>query len=92
MRWREILEGLAALPAALRQLQKIQQVGSVQVLSLRPGDVIVIETEDRLSEEGRRNITKAARVIWPEAKVAILDNGFHMRIVHTSDQAQGPTH
>lgn len=92
MTWREILEGLAALPVALKQLHAIQQVGSVNIVRLNPGDAIVIETDAQLTETGRRNIAAAARVIWPDAKVAVFDSGFHMRIVQKSGSPEGHIH
>lgn len=82
MTWREVFEGLAALPVALKHLRELHAVGTVKVATIGPNDAIVIETDAKLTHEGRENISKAARKIWPDVKVIILDSGFRMSVVH----------
>lgn len=93
MTWRAILEGVAALPVALKQLRQIQAVGSVTIAHIRPGDAIVIETEAVLSGNTRASLTDGVRSIWPGVKVIILDSGFQMRVVsrHQADDER-PVH
>jgi len=92
MTWRQIFEGLASLPVALKQLRQLQQVGSVQIAHIGHGDAIVIHTEAKLSEEGRRNISNGARAIWPDVKVIVLDSGFEMRIVSRRELSEEQVH
>lgn len=82
MKWRDILEGLAALPVALKHLRELQAVGSVNVATIGPNDTIVIETEAKLSHDVRDKLTNGVRKLWPDVKVIILDSGFRMSVVH----------
>lgn len=84
MTWRQILEGLAALPVALKQLR------AVKIAHLSPGDAIVLETDAPLTAQARERLTQRVRSLWPDVKVVILDSGFHMSVVHGNDATPVP--
>ncbi len=88
MTWRQMLEGLASLPAALRE---IRRVGNVKILTIGPNDALVIETEAPLSQQQREQLTVQARHLFPDVKIVILDSGFHMSVLHRKS-VEGMTH
>lgn len=87
MTWRQVLEGLAELPQALRDIRALQHVASISIASLQADDVIIVETERALTHEGRNNIVKMVKKIWPDQRVAVWDSGLRMRIVRDDRQA-----
>lgn len=47
---------------------------AIRVLDLQPGDVIVLESSQRLSERAYEWLTKQAKEQWPNNRFIILDN------------------
>jgi hypothetical protein len=54
---------------------------TVSVASLQPTDVIVIETDEQLSEQDRVHILGVAQEVWPRHKVVILDEGMKLKVI-----------
>lgn len=53
-----------------------------EVEPFREGDVLVIESEDYLSQQGVANMTSAIKAIVPEGmKVMVLDRGLKARLL-----------
>lgn len=85
MTWRQILEGLAALPAELRA---IKRAGSVSVASLKPDDVICVESDSNLSMAERKRIAEQVKLIWPNNRVVVWDSGLRMRVLSGGESEQ----
>lgn len=81
MTWRQILEGLAAFPVAIKELRTLRQVATVSIATLKPGDVVVVETDGMLTQQTRERISDGLHNIWPGRKVVIFDSGLKLRIV-----------
>jgi len=47
---------------------------TIRVLSLQPGDVIVLESSQRLSERAYEHLAKQANEQWPNNRFVILDS------------------
>lgn len=60
--------------------EEIRYLGDVRKLSLKDGDIVVIECEDRLNAVQRKNITE-----WVESvvgnKVLVLDYGIKIGVL-----------
>lgn len=92
MTWRQILEGLASLPAALKDIRALQRVGSVSIATLTDDDVIIVETDDSLSQKSRENLSDLVHKIWPNNRVVIWDSGLKMRVVPSVGSGQAGVH
>ena len=60
---------------------EIRFLGDLQRLELRPGDVLVLKTADKLSLATLRNIGERMRKICPEHKLIILDAGMELGVL-----------
>jgi len=69
---RELFGALAGLPF----------VKTVEIARLQADDVVVIESDDYISEQGRQNIKAAcAQVFGPDRKVVVMDRGLRLKVV-----------
>lgn len=73
MNRREAIAALMGLPAATR----------ITRAAVTPTDVIVIESDGTLTEEGVVNIHRAIKAVWPDNRVAVLDGGLKLKIAET---------
>lgn len=71
MNRREALAALVSLPAVAR----------IQTADLKPDDVLVVECDDYVSEQGVANIRAALEQIWPGRKVAVMDKGTRLKVL-----------
>ncbi len=71
---KELLGALARLEALVKQFEAC----AIRVLSLQPGDVVVLEAEGRISEAGYVRLRKSAEAIWPDNRVVIFEDGVHV--------------
>ena len=55
-------------------------VHRINVVEIRPADTIIIEMEGRLSKDGRDNLEKALRAVWPSIKVLVMDGGMRLTV------------
>lgn len=74
MNRREILQSLMALPA----------VKSIEVASVAPSDVIVIESDDHLNQDAVAMISARAKEVWPAQKIVVLGRGMRLRIARNA--------
>jgi hypothetical protein len=70
MNRRELLQSVLAIPA----------VKSIAVAQIGPRDVIVIESDELISEFARERITETLKQVWPDNKAVVLSGGLRMRI------------
>jgi hypothetical protein len=66
---------------ALKSLMALPGVGAVSVASLQPTDVIVIESDDWLTEKMVHSLRQGANQVWPNHKVVVLQHGMKLRAV-----------
>lgn len=50
----------------------------IRVLTLEPGDVIVFESAERVSEQTYETLLRHARLVWPNNKAAVIDRGIRI--------------
>lgn len=74
MNRREALMALMALPATAR----------LSRATVSSTDVIVIESDEILSEEQVNNIIRSVQPAFPENKIVLMDKGFHLKIAERS--------
>lgn len=70
---------------AVKLLTALPMVKSIEVARVEPTDVIVIESDDILSDQHIRNITAAVVHIWPGRQVAVFGRGLRMRIARQQE-------
>lgn len=66
---------------AIAALMSIPSLSSIQSMRMATDDVIVIEVEQRLSAQGRENITEQITKLWPGRRVVVLDGGMKMKVM-----------
>lgn len=66
---------------ALKLLTALPMVKSIEVANVAPNDVIVVESDDYISDHGRDNIRRSIELVWPNRKIVVFDKGLRMRIV-----------
>ncbi len=57
----------------------------LSVAQLKPEDVIVIESDDRISSEAAQRINEMAGIVWPGRKIVVLDKGLRLKVVAGSE-------
>ena len=60
--------------------------GIVEGLTVRPGDILVVAFERRLSMQETREMVDRIREIVPGLKVLAFDNGVHLSVLTKQDQ------
>jgi len=65
---------------AVRLLTALPMVKSIEVASVSPRDVIVIESEKILSQSASENLKAFVKRIWPDNKCVVLCDGLKLRI------------
>jgi hypothetical protein len=63
--------------AAIAALEKLP---SVKVATLRPGDVIVVEVPQLVSNDQAERIQRNLKAIWPNHEAVILSDGLTLSI------------
>ncbi len=48
---------------------------AVQVLHLEPGDTVILESPNVMSDATREEIIRTGRKLWPNVKVIVMDEG-----------------
>ena len=61
------------------------QIERLCVASLKPGDVIVVESDMMLSSDQKDYICSGLAKIWPNNKVVVCDRGFRLKVVEPSE-------
>lgn len=70
MNRREAIAALVATPAIAR----------IERAAVAPDEVLVIESDQRLSDAMRAHLRRQVEAIWPGHKVLVLDQGLHVRV------------
>lgn len=55
-------------------------VPEIRRIALRPTDVIIIESEDRISNDGKATLLEAIERIFPNQRIAVLDRGLTFKV------------
>jgi pyruvate kinase len=55
-------------------------IEKVQVLDIKPGDVVVIKTEHFLVPRQRQTIVDLVASVFPENRVLVLDGGLELEV------------
>jgi hypothetical protein len=66
---------------ALRALVALPSVARVQRAAVAPGDVIVFEADEALSDTQIQRIQETGRAVWPDNRIVVVDRGIHLRII-----------
>ena len=66
---------------AIRVVMAMPAVAAISRASLQPTDVIVVECQQRLSENSRANIARHLQQVWPGQKCVVLDEGMTLKVV-----------
>ena len=72
MNRREAIAALTALPEAL----------TIARAPIAPGDVILVECDDKLSDDTIARIKRTLADVWPGHRVVVCEQGFRLRFVH----------
>jgi hypothetical protein len=76
--------------AAIAALVSLEQVERINVASLKPTDVVVVELSEAISSETAEHIQRTLRQIFPSNKVVICDQGTRLKVV-SGDEAEDST-
>lgn len=68
---------------AAHVLADIPEIAAVEVASLKPGNVIVISAQRRVSSESAGRIYALLKTIWPNNKVIVIEEGITMKVVQS---------
>jgi hypothetical protein len=77
---------LNELATRLERLESAVQVATARV---EPGDVIVLRMPNQLSHAAYEGLTNRLRGLWPNNKVAILEDGADLSIVKPAPESKG---
>jgi hypothetical protein len=67
--------------AAIAALVSLKEVEHINVASLKPTDVVVVELSESLSCEATEHIQRTLRSVFPNNKVVICDQGTKLKVV-----------
>jgi dihydroxyacid dehydratase/phosphogluconate dehydratase len=59
----------------------IPEVKAIEVVSLKPGDVVVLSYDGPISSEMCERLKSMVWKVWPDHQVIVLTDGLEMRIV-----------
>jgi hypothetical protein len=76
---REAFAALAALP----------DTPTITRHAVKPGDVIVLETDYPMTVEMAERIRTYAEMVWPNNRVAVLGDGLRVKVMTAEDLADG---
>ena len=65
----------------VREILELPELTRIIVAQLKPGDVIVIESEERLRLEHIERLHDMVSQVWPGLKVVVLDNGLKLTVI-----------
>jgi hypothetical protein len=71
--------------AAIAALVSLKQVEHINVASLKPTDVIVVELSEAIPTESAEYIRRTLREIFPSNRVIICDQGTRLKVVNGAD-------
>ena len=60
-------------------------IKSIEVVNVAPADVIVIETDDILTQHETSEIKSHLSQVWPNRQIVVLSRGFRMRVMREED-------
>jgi len=72
-------------PAKNEKLSGVEFLKAMQILSLQPGDIVVLNYPDYLSESAISNITNSIKAHIPDNKIIILEGGLTIGIIRKED-------
>lgn len=75
------LSGVKALP----------EVRSIEVMRLKPGDVIVVELQQKVPTKQVENIQAMLKPIFPNNKTIVCDEGTRLKVVSAAEAAGAET-
>lgn len=65
---------------AIAALVSLPSVASIRVANVRPEDVIIVESDMRLTQEGREVIRARLEQVWPGRRIVVCDSGLRITI------------
>lgn len=65
----------------LRRLFRDEPVRRIEILEMKPGDVLVLATDRSLRPETRANVEDTMTKIRQGSQVMVLDGGFELRVI-----------
>jgi len=68
---------------AIAALTELPDTTRVSKSAVKPGDVIVIETDSMMSRVVAERLTQYCHQIWPDNKVAIFSEGLRVKIAES---------
>ncbi len=68
------------------KIDEIPEVESVAVAKVGPDDVIVVESDMLMSEEGVKNLQEQCSRVWPGRKVVVMHSGLKLSIVRDASK------
>ena len=60
------------------------------VLTLKPGDTLVVLAKDKLSNEYIERIAEVAKDFFPSNRCLVLDAGLTLAVIHEEPNQEGP--
>jgi hypothetical protein len=66
---------------AVAALDSLPEVERIEVVRLKPTDVIVFESSRLLSEEAIARMRASVQPIWPDNKIVVCENGLRLKVV-----------
>jgi hypothetical protein len=65
---------------AIKVVETMREVASIELAKFEPDDIIVIECEGRLSGNSIDRITEMTKEIFGDRRVVVLDGGMKLKI------------
>jgi len=66
---------------AVAALESLPQVARIEVVRLRPTDVIVLEIQGWLTQEVNARLAAELKPIWPNNKIIVIDGGVRLKVI-----------
>ena len=57
-------------------------IETVNVINIKPGDVLVFQCKERISRQQAAVITEGIKTVFPHNEVMILENGAELGVLH----------
>lgn len=68
---------------------EIRFIGDLQRLELKPGDILVLKVDFKLSDSARNALYREIRAAFPDHRILILDTGIDMGVLSPTLMDEG---
>lgn len=68
---------------AIAALMAFPQTARITATRVSPSDVIVLECDEPLSDEGRAILSASLKQIWPDNRLVVCDRGMRLKVLQS---------